>query len=266
MKRIGEILTAHKDLKRVPMPEDFNKVSLTPEEEAYAIWDFKCGKYFEMKEREKIIHEQNIRAEAQRKFTYETLRDFVLKNNDWFVVDDQNREVFNLLCLYFSDDPKFESYGYDLKKGIILSGPVGVGKTEMLRVFRLNKKLPFHLISVYDIEEKCRTHGTHYFSTFTGFVPGLVNSKDFFYSPVVGFAFDDVGRESVVFDFGNKSDVVSKILQVRYLSKQNIPFTSLHITTNKTPAELESRYEYAVTSRLREMFNYIVMSGKDRRK
>ena len=96
-------------------------------------------------------------------------------------------------------------------------------------------------------------------------VPGWGIRPEFFYQRSVGWAFDDLGRESIVFDFGNKSDVISKIIQTRYLSKNLVPFSSLHLTTNLTPAEIETRYDYAVKSRLREMFNYIQVEGRDRR-
>lgn len=41
-------------------------------------------------------------------------------------------------------------------------------------------------------------------------VPGWGNTVGFFYQKSVAWAFDDIGRESILFDFGNKSDVVSK--------------------------------------------------------
>ena len=97
-------------------------------------------------------------------------------------------------------------------------------------------------------------------------VPAWDNTPNFFIQKAIGWAIDDIGRESMVFDFGNKSDVVSKIIRTRYANKNKITFSSLHLTTNLTAAEIESRYDYAIKSRLREMFNYIVLEGNDRRK
>lgn len=247
------------------MPPDFEEIALTEEEIEYALYDARCEKYFKEKERKEKEQKAKLLQDCLRLFTTDQLRDNVLKNNPDFVVDEQSEKVFNLLCQYFSQDPEFEKSGYKLNKGIMLTGPVGVGKTELLRIFQKNKRQCYHLISVYEIEAACQKNGVDFFQVYIGAVPGRGNTPEYFYQRSVGWAFDDIGRESIVFDFGNKSDVVSKIIQTRYLSKNHIPFTNLHLTTNLTPGEIESRYDYAVKSRLREMFNYITVEGKDRR-
>ncbi len=254
------------DKRIVPMPPDFDEVQLTPEEEAYAIWDARCGKYFELKAEKQRQERLQLINDMKTPFTQRTLGEYVLRNNPGFVLDEFSRPLFNLLCQYFTGSPKFEESGHSLKKGLLLIGPVGVGKTEMLRVFSKNKRLPYHLLSVYEIERKCQEFGVEFYERYTGFIPGHGGTEEWLLQPNVGWAFDDLGRESVVFDFGNKSDVVSKIIQERYLNKERIPFNSLHITTNLTPDEIEKRYDYAVKSRLREMFNYIVVKGEDRRR
>ena len=247
------------------MPPDFNEISLTPEEQEYAIYDARCEKYFVEKERKEKAKKTKEFMECMTPFTAPQLAEYVLEHNPKFKVDQQNEKLFWLLCQYFTNDPLFENSGFNLSKGILLSGPVGVGKTELLKIFSKNKRQCFHLISVFEIESFCQKHGVENFETYTGMVPGWGTTKDFFFQKSIGWAFDDIGRESVVFYFGNKSDVVSKIIQTRYSKKNTIPFSSLHLTTNLTTAELESRYDYAVKSRLREMFNYIPMEGMDRR-
>lgn len=247
------------------MPEDFNLVQLTDQEREYAIFDARCKKYYDQKREQEKQSEWQAIKDAAIPWSASELREFVLKNNPDFKVDHQSEKVFNLLCQYFSNDSEFEKSGYSLKKGIMLTGPVGVGKTRMLQVFRRNKKQCFQLISVYEIETACQEHGIEFHKTYTGMVPGWGGTLKCFYQKSIGWAFDDVGRESVVFDFGNKSDIISRLIQVRYLQSNSVPFSSLHLTTNLTPAEIENRYDYAVKSRLREMFNYIPMEGKDRR-
>ena len=253
-------------MKIVPMPEDFDQIQLTPEEQEYVIWDARCAKYFEWKEEQKKRLRMDSLKNALIPFTTEQIKSFVLDKNPNHRVDSQIEQVFTLLCQYFANDPQFEKSGYSLSKGLLLSGPVGVGKTELLKLFTKNKKQSFHLISVYEIEESCKSRGVDFFKTYTGYVPGWGGTEKHFYQNNIGWAFDDVGRESVVFDFGNKSDIISKLIQVRYLNKEKIPFNTLHMTTNLTPDEIEKRYDYAVKSRLREMFNYIQVKGSDRRK
>lgn len=246
------------------MPSDFDTVQLTPEETELAIFDARCEKYWRTKKEREQAELIRRKEQAKTPWTADELANFVLTTNAWFKLDDQARPVFELLCQYFSGDPRFESAGYSLKKGICLSGPVGVGKTELLNIFRKNKRQCFHLLSVFDIENILQEKGIDQIQSFYGSVPGWNYNKEMFYQPSIGWAFDDVGRESIVFDFGNKTDAISKIIQSRYFHKR--PFTELHITTNKTPAELEKRYDDAVRSRLREMFNYITYSGADRRR
>lgn len=246
------------------MPADFDEVQLTKDEMELAIFDARCMKYYAQRAKKQAEAGVQERAEAAKPFTTAELMDHVLKRNSWFVLDDQAKPVFELLALYFSNDPEFERRGYSLKKGICLVGAVGVGKTELLNIFRHNKRQCFHMLTVFDIESQLQEKGTDTLYTFCGPVPGWGHNKRTFYQPEIGWAFDDVGRESVVFDFGNKTDAISKIIQTRYFKR--IPASSLHITTNKTPQELEKRYDEAVRSRLREIFNYIIYEGKDRRK
>jgi hypothetical protein len=264
-KRIGELLP-RPPKKIVRMPPDFDEVQLTEEETEYAIWDARCDKYFDLKKQQEMDLQRKAIQDAGKPFTAKQLGEYILEINPHFKVDDSCRDLFLLLCQYFTNDPDFEKSGHKLSKGLLLSGPVGVGKTELLRIFQKNKRQSYYLTSVFEIEKHCQEQGVERFTTFTGFVPGWGGKEKYFYQPNIGWAFDDIGRESVVFDFGNKSDVVSKIIQVRYLNKDKIPFNSLHLTTNLTPDEIENRYDYAVKSRLREMFNYIQIKGFDRRK
>lgn len=246
------------------MPKDFDEVILTKDEQELALFNARCEKYWKKKQDDTQNAIAKAKEDAKIPFTCEQLKEFVLKSNPWFKLDEQAKEVFELLALYFTNDPEFERRGYSLTKGICLSGPVGVGKTELLNIFRINKRQCFHMVTVFDIETMLQEKGIESIQAFYDHVPGWGGSPKRFYHLQVGWAFDDVGRESVVFDFGNKTDALSKIFQTRYFKK--IPFSALHITTNKTPAELEKRYDEAVRSRLREMFNYIVYKGSDRRK
>lgn len=246
------------------MPKDFDLVQLTPEEEALAIFDARYEKWQIKKQNDAIMEKKKALQEAIRPFSTQQLKDYVLAGTPEFILDDQAAVPFDLLAMYFANDPAFESAGYSLKKGICICGDVGVGKTELLDLFASNKRKCFHMISVFEMEDFLNEHGPEQVVQFYGDVPGQGAGPKNFFQRGMDWAFDDVGRESIIFDFGNKTDAISKILQHRYFKK--VPFHSLHITTNKSPDELEKRYGDALRSRLREMFNYINYKGTDRRK
>lgn len=111
------------------MPEDFNETILTPEEMEYAIYDARCEKYFIEKEKKEKARKAKDLLECCTPFTTQQLREYVLQQHPSFIVDKQNEDIFNKLCQYFSNDPDFENDGLSLSKGILLTGPVGVGKS-----------------------------------------------------------------------------------------------------------------------------------------
>jgi len=129
------------------MPPDFDEIALTEEETNYAIYDARCTKYYEEKERKEKQQKAKLLLDCLTPFTCSQLKEYVLQNNPQFRIDGQSEKVFNLLCQYFANDPAFQKSGYSLAKGIMLTGPVGVGKTELLRVFSKNKRQCFHLVS-----------------------------------------------------------------------------------------------------------------------
>jgi len=53
-----------------------------------------------------------------------------------FSVDDCNKEIFEQLKMYFTGNLEFEKNGMSLRKGVLLQGRVGSGKTIMMQLFR----------------------------------------------------------------------------------------------------------------------------------
>lgn len=140
----------------------------------------------------------------------------------------------------------------DLRKGILLTGSVGCGKTSLMNLLRYI--LP--LTSRYLIKS-CRE------ITFEFAVNGypVINrySKQSFHSATetaVGICFDDLGLDAPVQYFGNTPNVMAEILLSRYdyfISHGMLT----HITTNLNSCEIEERYGNRVRSRMRELFNLI---------
>lgn len=77
--------------------------------------------------------------------------------------------------------------------------------------------------------------------------------------------FDDFGAEGDAYHYGNKVNVMEEILQDRYEAFGRYGMRT-YITTNLNEEEIEGAYGTRVISRLREMCNFLVLKGQDRRK
>ena len=170
--------------------------------------------------------------------------------DEGFEIDKNTEKVMRALTLYFAEDERFESEGHGkLTKGIYLLGPVGVGKTLLMRVFSIGP----------DGTARYRMKATT--KVVNDFIDhGFVDN----YDPV---CFDDLGVESIpAFYMGNKKNLMAEIISTRYESKGGIGFRRTHFTSNLDFGKAEALYGSRVRSRLKEMVNVLVLDGNDRRK
>lgn len=248
---------------------------MTQKEIDFAISEAKKNKYYRLEEEKEQERKKKELIEVTRPWNAENmlLHAKIQANllvqasgRKEYILDEFTDPIFKLLSLYFTNDPLFEKDGMLLSKGIMLIGDVGVGKTDLLKAFRKNKRLCFFPETVNEVERRCRVEGLNFWQVYTGYVPGRGHSKDVFYQPNIGWMFDDLGTEEVIKDYGNTLDVMERIIHERYMKKDIIPFHSLHITTNLNGELIEKRYGYRMRSRIREMFNIIQLKGNDRRK
>ena len=178
-----------------------------------------------------------------------------------FVIDDDNRNIVSLLALYFTSDPRFEEQnGYSLRKGLMLVGPRGCGKTMLLDLCGFNPKLPFTVSVCQDCVNE--------FIAPNNAIPTLskyasnreVDALSFWGHGFIGRAFDDLGEESQAKSYGNERNVMEDILMQRH---RNLPHHSTHTTSNNSLAQLQEQaekglsYDKRLIDRLREMFNII---------
>ncbi len=166
-----------------------------------------------------------------------------------------------LICYFLGDTMMAAELGINLNKGILMSGPVGCGKTSLMTLFRLLPEARFQhsMKSCRDVSFEFIKDGydiIHRYST-NSFNDGR---------PKI-FCFDDLGTEKNIKYYGNECNVLAEILLSRYdlFIKKGM---QTHITTNLSASELEAAYGNRVRSRLREMFNLISFDSncKDKRK
>ena len=173
-----------------------------------------------------------------------------------FIIDEDNKNYLNLLCLYFAEDLNFEKkFGGELRKGLLVFGNPGTGKTSSFDIIQnISKK--YNLKQLWFTKRKANDVVTRY--NETPLKDSVIRdcSKGVIY-------FDDLGSEIIASNFG-KEDIFIRILEFRYDEfKEN--GTKTYITTNFTFDEIEERYGERVFDRFIEMFNFLELSGKSRR-
>jgi len=181
-----------------------------------------------------------------------------------FEVDDIDRPVILKLLAYFLQDEEVAAAeGINLHKGILLTGPIGCGKTAIMRLMKefLPELYRPRIISCREVSFE--------FSRIGHDIISLHTSKAFFpYTNVPKVhCYDDLGVEQVLNYWGNSCNVMGEILLSRYdLMISNKMIT--HVTTNLNSTELENKYGNRLRSRMRAMFNLLSFdpASRDKRK
>jgi DNA replication protein DnaC len=164
---------------------------------------------------------------------------------------EQDIENITKLTAYFLND-EFTSnqLGIDLTKGILLSGPVGCGKTTLMTLMKYvtQKENKFYLKTCRDISFEFIKEGYEIIHRYSR---GSYSQSEY-----KNYCFDDLGVESNLKYYGNECNVMAEIILSRYdlfISRK----VKTHITTNLSASEIETMYGNRVRSRFRAMLNLI---------
>jgi DNA replication protein DnaC len=158
------------------------------------------------------------------------------------------------------DEATCLKYNINLNKGILLTGPVGCGKTSLMNLMKYlsqpNQKFfvkPTREISFEFIQDGYEV--IHRYS-----------KGKLYESEPKTICFDDLGTENNIKYYGNECNVMAEILLSRY-DLFTTKKLQTHITTNLSGSEIENHYGNRVRSRLREMVNLIAYdkSAPDKR-
>ncbi|WP_149304207.1 ATPase [Pareuzebyella sediminis] len=172
-----------------------------------------------------------------------------------FKIHREDRDILYKLSLYFiQDKARCTQMGIDIHKGLLLSGPVGCGKTSLMKLMKhiVPHQRPYEIIPCRNI-----VFGFNHI--------GYKTIED--YGTSQFFCFDDLGVEPTGRHFGQDCNVMGEILLSRHeLFIEDKRKT--HATTNLNAQELEERYGTRVRSRMRELFNLVAFdrASKDKRK
>jgi DNA replication protein DnaC len=191
---------------------------------------------------EKIIEKHNAQ------FFFEMIKTYFELNYGRFIYTESNKPLVKAVCYFLGRDARFETeLNYSFKKGLLIAGSVGLGKTKIIKAVSRNEMNPISIYSIIDIMDKIKETG------------------DFRVSPYCGtIMIDDIGSEDVVTYYGNQVNWFKDFLEKYYMHKAD-RFNRLIITTNLGSDDMERKYGARIRSRIREMFNTIVIQGPDLR-
>ena len=158
--------------------------------------------------------------------------------------------IKKLLCYFLKDELLASQLHICLHKGILLTGPVGCGKTTLMSLIRFfdSSNNKFVIKSCRDVSFEFIRDGYETIHKYSHCSFHKMEHKTYCY--------DDLGTENNLKYFGNECNVMAEVLLSRYdlfVSRK----LQTHITTNLSASEIESFYGNRVRSRMREIFNLI---------
>ncbi len=119
----------------------------------------------------------------------------------------QVKPVYDLLCMYFANDPEFEKNKDgliktepSLQKGILLAGGFGVGKTWLMRLFQKQTRQVYFMRTTKDICKEFMDGEESYTNLFEN--PAFDVSV--FNQPFSGLCIDELGAEEIKNSYGNR--------------------------------------------------------------
>ena len=166
------------------------------------------------------------------------------------ILETDHEIIYKLIAYFLKDEQACYQFNIDLEKGILLTGPIGCGKTSLMNLMKYltATEHKFFVKPCRDISFEFIQDGYQIIHKYS--IGKLYQSEPRTY------CFDDLGTENNLKYFGNECNVMAEILLSRYdlfISKK----LKTHITTNLSATEIEAHYGNRVRSRLREMVNLI---------
>tara|TARA_Y100001001_G_scaffold150626_1_gene161456 strand:+ start:1663 stop:2325 length:663 start_codon:yes stop_codon:yes gene_type:complete len=200
------------------------------------------------------LNGNNILYDFEKILIYLEAKGKLLFGKDFMIYEEDRDVLFKLSNYAIRDFGSCRKMAIDPNKGVLLSGPVGCGKTSLMKLIRYITPhyRPYEIIPARNI-----VFGFNHI--------GFRSIED--YGDGNFYCFDDLGVEPDGRHFGTDCNVMGEILLSRYDLFMETGIRT-HATTNLNARELEQRYGNRVRSRMRQLFNLIAFDAhtKDKRK
>ena len=166
------------------------------------------------------------------------------------ILETDHEIIYKLIAYFLKDEQACYQFNIDLEKGILLTGPIGSGKTSLMTIMKhiTQKENKFYMRTCRDISFEFIKEGYEIIHRYSR---GSYSQSEY-----KNYCFDDLGVESNLKYYGNECNVMAEIILSRYdlfISRKVIT----HITTNLSASEIETMYGNRVRSRFRAMLNLI---------
>lgn len=205
----------------------------------------------EEERKNELARQETIIKKCDANYFYNLMkRTCIVDFKKQFEHDDFNRELIKLICFFLSRDNRLETeLNFDKNKGLLIRGVSGLGKTFLFECVMKNELNPVKILSMIEISEEIKSEGEFNIS---------MDGEKILY-------LDDVGTEEATINhYGTKISWFKDFIETQYTRKNG--FKNLVISTNLNFSQIQDQYGFRVRSRMKEMFNIVDVSGKDRRK
>jgi hypothetical protein len=267
----GQAIDSANDPQTNPVPPDvsLSDIFLTDEEKkealSRALWA-KRAKISQERtrtiEKLKALEKDILGPQTPKDLWYEVqLRGRQKAHTDkWeneFRIPEFSREIYQALCYYFTGDLAMQDYGLSPRKGLMLYGNVGCGKTILMELLARNPVQSYKVISCEELEiaYKKKDAAELVLDKYSNMLPNEYKSA-YYNQDLLGVCFDDFGSEKMGNHFGDTREIMYNILSGRYRN-QTCKGPKTHLTSNLTLDVIQERYGERLMSRMNEMFNLI---------
>lgn len=183
---------------------------------------------------------------------FKVMRSRVREQGQELIYNEGNEKLVKAICFRLSSDPRYESdLGFSFRKGLIIRGTPGLGKTFIPSLVADNPICPIQILSMNEITETVRKTGE-----FLGIKFGTF---EFIY-------LDDLGTEETpVKFFGTEINWFKTWYENFYATAKNKSYR-LMVSTNLSFQEIEDKYGFRIRDRMAETFDVLDISGTSLRR